>query len=242
MPGLAPIVQAKIGAHNGSAAYDIITACAGWMSGLQAADAFIRAGVYKNVLVIGSEAMSRFLNWNDKTTCVLFGDGAGASLVAAGEPGCAGEILSLKVRADGRNGDILEFPGTGSRLPASHEVVDSNLHCVRMDGEKVFSYAIRHMSAICEEVLKGNGLTLEDVDWFVPHQANAWIIKLVAERLNFPEEKVAVNIHKYGNTTAATVPTCFDEYVQSGKIKRGQLVMIASFGGGLSWAGGLIRW
>lgn len=241
MPGLAHAVQARIGAEN-AAAYDIVTACAGWLAGVQAADSFIRAGTYKKVLVVASEAMSRFINWEDKTTCVLFGDGAGASLLCAGKRGEAGEVIDILLRSDGRHGDILEIPGTGSRLPASQNVIDKGLQYVRMDGEKIFSSAVRRMSEICEEVLQKHSFTIRDVDWLVPHQANSWIVKLVGERLDIPSEKVAMNIEKYGNTTAATVPTCLDEYTRSGRIKRGDLVLVTTFGAGLSWAGGLIRW
>jgi 3-oxoacyl-[acyl-carrier-protein] synthase-3 len=242
MPSLAAVVQAKIGAKPGGAAYDIFTACAGWMTGLQAADAFVRTGQYKNVLVIGSEALSRFLNWKDRTTCVLFGDGAGASLVTPCQKGDPGEILNVTVRADGRYGDALDLPGGGSRMPSSQHVIDNNLQFIRMNGQEIFKHAVRNMVSVCEDVLKGQGLTIKDVDWLVPHQANIRIIEAVGKYLDIPSEKVAVNVQKYGNTSSATVPTCFDEYVEAGKIKKGDLVLMTTFGGGLSWAGALVRW
>ncbi len=242
MPSLASAVQAKIGANNGATAYDVLTACAGWMTGLQAADAYVRAGVYKNVLVIGSEALSRFLNWKDRTTCVLFGDGAGASLVTPANVGDPGEILELIVHSDGRYGDILDLPGCGSQMPPSLAVLENNLQYIRMNGQEVYKHAVRNMVAVCEEALARRKLTVEQIDWFVPHQANIRIIETVGKKLNFPTEKVAINVHKYGNTSAATIPTCFDEYVQTGKIKRGDLVLMTTFGGGLTWAGGIVRW
>jgi 3-oxoacyl-[acyl-carrier-protein] synthase-3 len=242
MPSLASTVQAKIGANNGAAAYDLLTACAGWMTGLQAADAYVRSGIYKNVLVIGSEALSRFINWKDRSTCVLFGDGAGASLVTAGKAGDPGEILDMIVRSDGRFGDILDLPAGGSQMPPSSEVLEKNLQYIRMNGQEVFKHAVRNMASVCEDVLKRQKVSVSDVAWFVPHQANIRIIESVGKKLNFPIEKVAINVDKYGNTSAATVPTCFDEYVAAGKIKRGDLVLMTTFGGGLTWAGGLVRW
>ena len=242
MPSLAATVQAKIGANNGGAAYDLFTACAGWMTGLQVADAFVRTGQYKNVLVIGSEALSRFINWQDRSTCVLFGDGAGASLVQAGKAGDPGEILELTVHSDGRYGDILDLPGCGSQRPATQAVIDQNLQFIRMNGQEIYKHAVRSMVSACEEVLARHKYTVDDVDWFVPHQANMRIVETIGKKLGIPLEKVAINLDKYGNTSSATIPTCFDEYAQAGKIKRGDLVLMTTFGGGLTWAGGLVRW
>lgn len=242
MPGLAHNVQSKIGALN-AAAFDILDACTGWLVGLATADAFVKSGSFKCVLVVGSEAMSRFLNWEDQTTCILFGDGAGAAIVIPTTVGSGkGEILSSLLRSDGRHGDYLEIPGTGSMRPASQSVLDNKLHYVRMDGEKIFTSAIRKMAEVSEELLSQQNLTIEQIDWLVPHQANAWIIKLVGERLNIDPAKVAVNIEKYGNTTAATIPTCLDQFVKNKKIQPGNLVLMTAFGAGLSWAGALVRW
>jgi 3-oxoacyl-[acyl-carrier-protein] synthase III len=242
MPSLAATVQAKIGATNRCAAYDIFTACAGWMTGLQVADSFIRTGQYKNILVIGTEALSRFVNWKDRGTCVLFGDGAGASLIQPCKAGDPGEILEIRVRADGRYGDALDIPGIGSQCPASPYVLENNLHYIRMNGQEIFKHAVRNMTSICEEILENQKLTTEEIQWLVPHQANIRIIEAVGKKLGFPNEKVAINVHKYGNTSSATIPTCFDEYVENGSIKKGDLVLMTTFGGGLSWAGALIRW
>lgn len=242
MPSLAATVQNKLGMHNGSVAVDMLAACAGWMAGLQMADAYVRAGVFKNVLVIGSEALSRFVNWQDRTTCVLFGDGAGACVVQAGKAGDPGEILELIVHTDGRYGDILDLPGVGSQQPASATVIEQNLQFIRMNGQEVFKHAVRNMTSVCEAVMANQKISPSDVDWLIPHQANIRIIDSVGKKLSFPAEKVAINVAKYGNTSSATIPTCMDEYVQAGKIKRGQLVLMTTFGGGITWAGGLVRW
>lgn len=242
MPSLAATVQNKIGAHNASVAVDMLAACAGWMAGLQMADAYIRSGTFKNVLVIGSEALSRFVNWKDRSTCVLFGDGAGASVLTAGKAGDRGELIAIEVHTDGRYGDILDLPGVGSQRPASVEVVEQNLQFLRMNGQEVFKHAVRNMVSVCESVMKSSNIGPEKIDWLIPHQANMRIIDSVGKKLNFPLKKVAINVHKYGNTSSATIPTCLDEYAQEGKIKPGQLVMMTTFGGGITWAGGIIRW
>lgn len=242
MPSLAATVQAKIGATKKCVAFDLLAACAGWMTGLQVADAMVRTGQYKNVLVIGSEALSRFVNWQDRTTCVLFGDAAGVSLVVPGKAGDRGEILELRVRSDGRYGDALDLPGGGSQFPPTAETVEKNMQYIRMNGQEIFKHAVRNMVSICEEILESQRVSEKDIAWLVPHQANIRIIEAVGQRLKFPDAKVAINVHKYGNTSSATIPTCLDEYAVAGKIKEGDLVLMTTFGGGLTWAGGLIRW
>lgn len=242
MPSFASTVQAKIGATKHCAAYDVVTACAGWMVGLQIANEFVRTGLYQNVLVIGSEALTRFLDWTDRNTCVLFGDGCGTALVTACSGDEKSEILDIRVRTDGRYGDFLDMPGCGSAAPASQIVVDNKMNFIRMNGQEIFKHAIRNMTSICEEILADHKLTISDIDWFIPHQANIRIIEAVGKKLNVPAEKTALNVQKYGNTSAATIPTCFNEYVDSGKIKRGDLILMTTFGGGLTWAGGLVRW
>jgi 3-oxoacyl-[acyl-carrier-protein] synthase-3 len=242
MPSLASTIQAKIGANNGAACFDLLTACAGWMAGLELADSLVRTGARKNVLVIGAEALSRFINWKDRTTCVLFGDGAGASVVTACKPGEPGEILDIRVASDGRFGDILDLPGGGSRCPPSPAMLERNFQFIRMNGQEVYKHAVRNMVAVCEDVLKAHSLTVDDIDWFVPHQANVRIIETIGKKLGISMDKVAINLDKYGNTSSATIPTCFDEYARAGKIKHGQLVLMTTFGGGITWAGGLVRW
>ena len=242
MPSMAAMVQAKIGATEKCAAYDVVTACAGWLAGMQIANAFIRSGQYENILVVGSEALTRFVNWKDRGTCVLFGDGAGAALVTRATASEKSEIIDMRVRSDGRYGDILDMPGAGSRMPTSQTVIDGGLQYIHMNGQEIFKHAVRNMTSICEEILEAHKLTINDIDWFIPHQANIRIIDAVGKKLGAPAEKVALNVHKYGNTSTATIPTCFDEYAEMGKIKRGDLVLMTSFGGGLTWAGGLVRW
>jgi 3-oxoacyl-[acyl-carrier-protein] synthase III len=242
MPSLASQVQVKIGATNGSACFDMLAACAGWVMGLQMADAMIRSGRYRNILVLGTEALTRFVDWSDRTTCVLFGDGAGVSLVQPCKAGDPGEIIETILHTDGRVGDALDMPGCGSRSPATPEVLEKHWQYIHMNGQEIFKHAVRNMTSVCEEVLASQKLTIDQIDWFIPHQANIRIIESVGKKLNVPMEKVALNVHKYGNTSSATIPTCFDEYTQTGKIKRGDLVLMTTFGGGLNWAGGLIRW
>jgi 3-oxoacyl-[acyl-carrier-protein] synthase-3 len=243
MPSMASTVQAKIGANNGAACYDLLTACAGWMAGLEVADSLVRTGARKNVLVIGAEALTRFINWKDRTTCVLFGDGAGAAVITACEKGAAGgEILDLRVSSDGRYGDILDMPGGGSQCPPSIAMLEKNFQYIRMNGQEVYKHAVRNMVGVCETILKSHNLTIDDIDWFVPHQANIRIIETIGKKLGISMDKVAINVDRFGNTSSATIPTCFDEYVRAGKIQRGQLVLMTTFGGGITWAGGLVRW
>jgi 3-oxoacyl-[acyl-carrier-protein] synthase-3 len=242
MPSMASTVQMKIGANNGSSCFDLLTACAGWMSGLELASSLVRTGARKHVLVIGSEALSRFINWKDRSTCVLFGDAAGASVISACEPGAPGELLDISVGSDGRYGDILDLPGGGSQTPANAAMIENDLQFIRMNGQEVYKHAVRNMVAVCESLLEKHKLTVADIDWFVPHQANIRIIETIGKKLGIPSEKVAINLDRFGNTSSATVPTCFDEYALAGKIKRGQLVLMTTFGGGITWAGGLVRW
>jgi len=242
LPAMACIIQNKIGAHNNCGAFDLLAACAGWVVGLSVAEQFIKAGTHKTILVIGSEAMTRFLNWKDRSTCVLFGDGAGACIVTPAEENEKSEILSIHIHSDGRYADILDMPGTGSAMPATPDVLEKNYHFFHMNGQEVFKHAVRNMASCAEEALTKNNVKIDDIDWFIPHQANIRIIEATARKLNFPMEKVALNVHKYGNTSAATIPTAFDEYIETGKIKRGDLILLTTVGGGLTWASALIRW
>ncbi|MDO9091227.1 MAG: beta-ketoacyl-ACP synthase III [Rubrivivax sp.] len=249
LPSLGAAVQAKLGVRAGVPAYDLVTACAGWLAGVQAADALVRTGAYRHVLVIGSEALTRYVDWTDRNTCILFGDGAGACLIgpvdsalgsAAAEP--RGRILGLHLHTDGHFGDVMSLPAGGTRQPASLEAVAQRLHLIHMDGLEVFNHAVRCMVEVSRELLAAQGLAVADVDWFVPHQANLRIIQAVARRLGLPMERVALNLHKYGNTSTATIPTCLDEYTQDGRIQPGHTVLMTAFGGGLTWAAGLLRW
>ena len=247
LPSLGSAVQAKLGVRAGVPAYDLVTACAGWLAGVQSADALVRSGHFGHVMVIGSEAITRFVDWTDRNTCVLFGDGAGAALIgpAQGEGGVGddhGRIIDVRLHTDGSVGDVMSLPAGGTRLTASPHTVAQGLHLIHMDGQEVFNHAVRDMVAVSREVLAANGYTVVDVAWFVPHQANLRIIQSVARRLGFPAERVATNLQRYGNTSTATIPTCLDEYTADGRIQRGDLVLMTAFGGGLTWAGALVRW
>ena len=242
LPSLGSAVQARLGLRPGVPAYDIVTACAGWLAGLQTADALVRSGHHRHVLVIGSEALTRFVDWTDRSTCVLFGDGAGATVIGPGQAGDGGLLIDVRLHTDGRYGDIMSLPAGGTAMPTTPEAAAQRLNCIHMEGREVFVHAVRAMVDVSREVLERNGLQISDVDWFVPHQANLRIIEAVAQRLGVPADRVATNIREYGNTSTATIPTCLDGYVADGRIRRGQLVLMAAFGGGLTWASALMRW
>ena len=242
LPSLGSAIAAKLGTRRGVPAYDVVTACAGWLAGLQSADALVRSGHYARVLVVGSEALTRYVDWTDRNTCILFGDGAGAALVGPAALGDRGLILDVRLHTEGRFGDIMSLPAGGTCLPQSQAVLDQRLQYIHMDGLEVFAHAVRDMAEVSLEVLAANGFSAADVAWFVPHQANLRIMHNTAKRLGIALDKVAVNIHKYGNTSTATIPTCFDEYAADGRIRPGDLVLMTAFGGGLTWGAGLIRW
>ncbi len=238
-PSTACIVQKNIGAKN-AVAFDIEAACSGFIYGMTIGEQFIKTGLYKNVLVIGAETLSKILNWNDRNTCVLFGDGAGAVVLQPVKDGYG--ILSSSLGADGAGGDYLTVPAGGSRMPTSIETVSNNLHYVQMDGSEVFKFAVRIMAKSALQAIENSGLSLEDIDYMVPHQANIRIIEAAAKRLNLDISKVHVNLNNYGNMSAASVPVALDEAVRQGKIKEGQIVTLVAFGGGLTWGSSVIRW
>jgi 3-oxoacyl-[acyl-carrier-protein] synthase-3 len=238
-PATACIVQDKIGAKS-AAAFDILAACSGFLFALASADAFIRSGIYKTVLVIGAETLSKITDWTDRNTCVLFGDGAGAVVLVAEEDGRG--ILSTHLHTDGSMADLLCIPGGGSLNPASLLSVESGLHFIKMKGNETFKVAVRALEEVVVEALEHNGYSASDIDMLVPHQANLRIIQATAKRLNLPMEKVVITLNKYGNTSAASVPMALDEAVRDGRIKDGSLVILEAFGGGLSWASALIKW
>jgi len=238
-PATACIVQDKLSAKT-AAAFDILAACSGFLFALASADAFIRSGIYKKVLVIGAETISKITDWTDRNTCVLFGDGAGAVVLVAEEDGRG--ILSTHLHTDGSMADLLCIPGGGSLNPASLLSVESGLHFIKMKGNETFKVAVRALEEVVVEALEHNGYSSSDIDMLVPHQANLRIIQATAKRLNLPMEKVVITLNKYGNTSAASVPMALDEAVRDGRIKDGSLVILEAFGGGLSWASALIKW
>ncbi|HEX7766272.1 MAG TPA: beta-ketoacyl-ACP synthase III [Nitrospira sp.] len=238
LPATACLVQHQLGATK-AAACDLSAACCGFVYALSVADAYVRTGM-RHVLVIGSEVMSAITDWSDRNTCILFGDGAGAAVVSAsdGERG----ILSTHLRSDGSLCDLITVPAGGSRTPPSEKVVAERTHFIKMKGNETFKVAVRTLEEIARETLAANHLQVEDLDLYVPHQANMRILKAVMERLGLPLEKVMLNLEHYGNTSAASIPIALDEAVRAGRVQDGSLVMLGAFGAGLTWASALIRW
>ncbi len=239
-PSTACLVQDKLGA-KGAWGFDLVAACSGFVYGLSTAAQLIRAGCHQKVLVIGSDKMSSIINYQDRNTCILFGDGAGAFLIEAGTEEDGG-FLGFHNEIDGSGGDFLKMPAGGSRMPATAETVAQNLHYVHQEGQQVFKYAVRKMYEVTRDLLEKNGLTAADVKLFVPHQANRRIITAVAERLGMPLERVVINIDQYGNTTAATIPLATRDAIEDGRLKKGDLVVFASVGAGFTIGATLWRW
>jgi 3-oxoacyl-[acyl-carrier-protein] synthase-3 len=238
LPATACLVQHQLGATK-AAACDLAAACCGFVYALSVADAYVKTGL-RHVLVIGSEVMSAITDWTDRNTCVLFGDGAGAAVVSAsdGERG----ILSTHLRSDGNLCELIAVPGGGSRTPPSEKVIAERMQYIKMKGNEAFKVAVRTLEEIARETLAANQLRVEDLDLYVPHQANVRILNAVSDRLGLPKEKVMLNLDRYGNTSAASIPIALDEAVRAGRIKDGSLVMLGAFGAGLTWASALIRW
>jgi len=239
-PATACVLQAQLGAAH-AAAFDLSAACSGFIYGLSVADAYLRAGLMRNVLLVGAETLSKLVDWNDRATCVLFGDGAGAAVIqrTTGDS----RVLSTHLFADGSKGRQLIVPGGGSRHPFSQKVLDENLVKIKMvNGNEVFKVAVRSMEEAAVAALKANGVEVSDIDLFVPHQANARIIYAMAQRLGLPRDRVVLNIDRFGNTSAASIPMALDEAVRGGRLKSGDLLLLAAFGGGVTWGSALIRW
>jgi 3-oxoacyl-[acyl-carrier-protein] synthase III len=239
-PSTACVLQDRLGARR-AGAMDISAACSGFVYGLAVADGLIRAGTARTVLLLGAETLTKVVNWQDRNTCVLFGDGAGAVVLRAdeGERG----ILSTHLYADGSKGSLLILPGCGSRHPVSHAAVDAGLAKMQMNGgNEVFKLAVRAMEDAALTALKRHGLEVSDIDHLITHQANLRIISALGQRLGVPDHKVEVTIRKYGNVSAASIPIALDEAVRAGRVKAGEIVLLCAFGGGLTWASSLIRW
>ncbi len=238
-PSTACLVQDLIGAKN-AAAFDLSAACSGFLYGVNVAKQFIATGAYNNVLVIGAETMSRILDYKDRNTCVLFGDGAGAVVLGPVEDGKG--ILAMELGADGTGGKFLLQPAGGSRKPATIQSVEERLHYVRMEGSEVFKFAVRAMGGSSARAVDQAGLTLDDISFLVPHQANLRIISAAAKRLKLPLDKVQVNLNRFGNMSAASIPVALDEAVRNGKINEGDNIVLVGFGGGLTWGSCVINW
>ena len=238
-PSTACLVQNAIGA-KGAWGFDLVAACSGFVYGLTTAAHFVMSGTHKKVLVIGADTMSRIIDYTDRSTCILFGDGAGAMLI---ERGAEGEgFVGFLNEIDGSGGDYLKMPAGGSRMPATAETVGNRQHFVKQDGQQVFKYAVRKMYELCRDLLDRHGLSAEDVALMVPHQANRRIIMATAERLGLPCEKVMINIDRFGNTTAATIPLATRDAIGQGRLKKGDLVLFASVGAGFTAGATLWRW
>jgi 3-oxoacyl-[acyl-carrier-protein] synthase-3 len=238
-PAVASLVQDRIGAiHAG--AFDLSAGCSGFVYGLATGAQFIQGGVYDNVLVIGADVISRILNWQDRSTCVLFGDGAGAALLRPAEPGEG--LLSFDLGSDGSGAELLCVEAGGTRLPASQETVAKMQHTVKMAGGEVFKFAVRAIEESTRRALARAQLKVIDIDCFIAHQANARIIEAAARRLELPPERVFMNVDRYGNTSAASIPIALAEAVGAGRVRSGDTLALVGFGAGLSWASAILNW
>ena len=238
-PSTGSILQDRLGATK-AAAFDLSAACSGFLYGLSVGTSFVKTGMYKYVLVIGVESLSKITDWTDRNTCVLFGDGAGAAVLGPVEEGYG--FLSFELGSDGSGGSLLKQQAGGSRLPASEESVDQKLHYITMAGSEVFKFAVKIMEQASMRVVEQAGLKKEDVDFLVPHQANMRIIDYAVRRLELQEDKVIINLDRYGNMSSASIPVALDEALSAGKIKHGDNVLLVGFGGGLTWGATLIKW
>ncbi len=243
-PSTACFVQKKIGATN-AVCFDISAACSGFLYALQVARHFINTGNRTTALVIGAEKLSSLINWQDRNTCVLFGDGAGAVVIRRDDEGglnAPGRVLSTVMGSDGNLADLLKVPGGGSACPITAENVLSRPNTIHMEGRETFKHAVTRMLEAAQQALEMAGLTAADVSLVIPHQANARIISAIADRLNLPLDRVFMNLDKYGNTSAATIPVALDEANKAGRLKRGDVILLVAFGGGFTWASSVVRW
>jgi 3-oxoacyl-[acyl-carrier-protein] synthase III len=239
-PNTGCFIQKRIGADR-AACFSVEAACSGFVYIFAIGTAMIQTGIFRNALLIGAEKLSSIINWRDRSTCVLFGDGAGAVVLQA----CGAEEdthICSKLGSDGNYTDILHIPGGGSHLPMSQTVLDENLQYLAMSGQEVFKLAVNTMVSAATDTLERSGLTIDEIRWLIPHQANTRIITSVARRLGLPEEKAFMNLSKYGNTSGATIPIALDEIVRGGLVSRGDYLLFVAFGGGLTWGANLIRW
>ena len=238
-PSSACLVQSKLGAKN-AGAFDLSAACSGFIYSLVVGSQMIATGMYNNVLVVGAETLSKFMDWSDRNTCVLFGDGAGAALLGPVEEGRG--LLASYLRADGNFGEMLQLPAGGAMMPAGPETIENRKHYIKMDGREVFKNAVRCMVEAVEKPLKKCGLSSSDIDILVPHQANQRIINSIAKKLKLKEEQLYVNLDLHGNTSSASIIIALSELVKSGRLKKNDLVAMTAFGSGYTWAGAVMRW
>jgi len=237
-PSTACLIQSRLGAYS-AVGFDIGAACSGFIYGMSVAYEFIRGGLYRNALIIGSEKMTSVTDWKDRNTCVLFGDGAGACIMKKVE---SGGILSRYLGSDGRNAPLLDIPAGGSLRPASHETVEGRLHYVKMSGQELFKEAVRLMANAGNKAIAMSGVSCKDVSLVIPHQANIRILWAVAKKMNLPKEKIYLNIDRYGNMSAASTAVALAEAHEEGKIKKGDIIILDAFGAGLTWGAIVIEW
>ncbi|MCO1601134.1 beta-ketoacyl-ACP synthase III [Desulfosporosinus nitroreducens] len=238
-PATACLVADRLGARN-AAGFDLEAGCSGFIYGVVTGSQFIATGMYKTVLVIGGETLSKVLNWKDRSTCILFGDGAGAAVLQPVKEGFG--FLGFELGSDGSGGALLSQPAGGSMYPASLETVEKNLHTLQMEGKEVYKFAVRVMGEVSVKVLKNANLKIEDVDLLIPHQANIRIVDAAVRRLGISPDKVVVNLDKYGNMSAASIPVALDETFKSGRIAEGDIIVMAGFGTGLTWGACVLKW
>jgi 3-oxoacyl-[acyl-carrier-protein] synthase III len=239
-PATSNLIQTQIGAHR-AASFDLSAGCTGFVYALGVAEQFIESGWARHVLVVGGEVLSKIGDWTDRTTCVLFGDGAGAVVLSATEEEGRG-ILGTALHTDGALAELIHMPGGGSKHPPSAALFDSGLQSIKMKGNETFKIAVRSLAEVSDEALTQCGLAHADVDWFIPHQANRRIIDAVGERLGIPDGHTYVNIERYGNTSAASIPIALDELNRAGKIADGDVLLFSAFGAGLTWGAVVVRW
>ena len=239
-PSTACLVQHKLGA-KGAWGFDLSAACSAFLYALQVGTQFVATGAHKRVMVIGADVMSSIIDYTDRATCIIFGDGAGAVILEPADSDSLG-VIDFIHEVDGSGGCYLYMPGGGSLHPSTHETVDAKMHYVHQDGQAVFKFAVRKQTELCEKILKRNGIKASDIDVFIAHQANKRIISATAERLGVRPESVVINIDRYGNTTAGTIPLAMDTARQEGKLKKGDLVLLASVGAGFTVGATLLRW
>ncbi|MDQ8201976.1 beta-ketoacyl-ACP synthase III [Pelagicoccus sp. SDUM812003] len=240
-PSTACLVQTQLGARK-AVCMDLQAACSGFLYIMEAATGFLCTGRYRNVLVIGSEKLSSILDWQDRTTCVLFGDGAGAAVLSLAEEGESGGIIDFSLGADGSNAELLYMPGGGCAIPASESSIQQRHHFLKMRGREVYKHAVRVMSQAAIEIVEQNGLRADQLSCVIPHQANMRIIEALSTRLSIPIERFYLNLDKYGNTSAASIPIALDEAVRAGKVKQGDKILLVAFGAGLTWGAALVEW
>jgi 3-oxoacyl-[acyl-carrier-protein] synthase-3 len=240
-PNTASQLQTKLGITNQCACMDINAACTGWVYGLQVADALVKTGVHKHILVVGTEMTSAFNNWEDRSTCVLFGDGSGATVLSKNEDNDGAQFIDSILSCDGTKSESLILLKGGSKSPITHEVLEAKEQFITMEGPTVFKNAVKTMARHCATLIERNNISKEDIDWFIPHQANLRIIETTAKLLDYPMDKVICNVEKYANTSSASIPAALHEAFMDGRVKRGQTILFAAFGAGLTSGAVLLK-